>query len=87
MVGTTTESRLQYSQTCCYCLYRVTLYLTRSAIKETLQHMVSLAEDLSLPSASIYLLNYWKEDQPMQEMANKGAQQAGTLYQLFLRKK
>lgn len=67
----------------------VTLYLTRSAIKETLQHMVSLAAG-SVVAISFYLPVELleKEDQPMQEMANKGAQQAGTPFiSFFLRKK
>ncbi|MCL1657477.1 MULTISPECIES: class I SAM-dependent methyltransferase [Elizabethkingia] len=62
----------------------VTLYLTRSAIKETLQHMVSLA------AGSVVVISFYlpvelleKEDQPMQEMANKGAQQAGTPFISF----
>ncbi|WP_322544980.1 class I SAM-dependent methyltransferase [Elizabethkingia miricola] len=62
----------------------VTLYLTRSAIKETLQHMVSLA------AGSVVIISFYlpvelleKEDQPMQEMANKGAQQAGTPFISF----
>ncbi|WP_407485620.1 class I SAM-dependent methyltransferase [Elizabethkingia miricola] len=62
----------------------VTLYLTRSAIKETLQHMVSLAAG-SVVAISFYLPVELleKEDQPMQEMANKGAQQAGTPFISF----
>ncbi|OPB89452.1 methyltransferase [Elizabethkingia miricola] len=62
----------------------VTLYLTRSAIKETLQHMVSLAVG-SVVAISFYLPVELleKEDQPMQEMANKGAQQAGTPFISF----
>ncbi|WP_288790723.1 class I SAM-dependent methyltransferase [uncultured Elizabethkingia sp.] len=62
----------------------VTLYLTRSAIKETLQHMVSLAAG-SVVTISFYLPVELleKEDQPMQEMANKGAQQAGTPFISF----
>ncbi|MCP1250972.1 class I SAM-dependent methyltransferase [Elizabethkingia sp. S0634] len=62
----------------------VTLYLTRSAIKETLQHMVSLAAG-SVVAISFYLSVELleKEDQPMQEMANKGAQQAGTPFISF----
>ncbi|OPC53751.1 SAM-dependent methyltransferase [Elizabethkingia miricola] len=62
----------------------VTLYLTRSAIKETLQHMVSLAAG-SVVAISFYLpvKLLEKEDQPMQEMANKGAQQAGTPFISF----
>ncbi|MDQ8747574.1 class I SAM-dependent methyltransferase [Elizabethkingia miricola] len=62
----------------------VTLYLTRSAIKETLQHMVSLAAG-SFVTISFYLPVELleKEDQPMQEMANKGAQQAGTPFISF----
>ncbi|MCL1678661.1 class I SAM-dependent methyltransferase [Elizabethkingia miricola] len=62
----------------------VTLYLTRSAIKETLQHMVSLAAG-SVVAISFYLPVELleKEDQSMQEMANKGAQQAGTPFISF----
>ena len=62
----------------------VTLYLTRSAIKETLQHMVSLAAG-SVVAISFYLpvKLLEKEDQPMQEMANKGAQQSGTPFISF----
>ncbi|MCL1639935.1 class I SAM-dependent methyltransferase [Elizabethkingia sp. HX WHF] len=62
----------------------VTLYLTRSAIKETLQHMVSFAAG-SVVAISFYLpvKLLEKEDQPMQEMANKGAQQSGTPFISF----
>ncbi|MET7035752.1 class I SAM-dependent methyltransferase [Elizabethkingia miricola] len=62
----------------------VTLYLTRSTIKETLQHMVSLTVG-SVVAISFYLPVELleKEDQPMQEMANKGAQQAGTPFISF----
>ncbi|AJW63242.1 Putative S-adenosyl-L-methionine-dependent methyltransferase [Elizabethkingia miricola] len=62
----------------------VTLYLTKSAIIEILQHMVSLAAG-SVVAISFYLpvKLLEKEDQPMQEMANKGAQQAGTPFISF----
>lgn len=62
----------------------VTLYLTKSAIIETLQHMVSLATG-SVIAISFYLPIELleKEDQPMQEMANKGAQQSGTPFISF----
>lgn len=62
----------------------VTLYLTKSAIIETLQHMVSLAAG-SVVAISFYLpvKLLEKEDQPMQEMANKGAQQSGTPFISF----
>ncbi|MCL1670646.1 class I SAM-dependent methyltransferase [Elizabethkingia ursingii] len=62
----------------------VTLYLTRAAIIETLHHIASLATG-SVIAISFYLpLELLeKEDQPMQEMANKGAQQAGTPFISF----
>ncbi|MCL1666856.1 class I SAM-dependent methyltransferase [Elizabethkingia ursingii] len=62
----------------------VTLYLTRAAIIETLNHMASLATG-SVVAISFYLPIELleKEDQPMQEMANKGAQQAGTPFISF----
>ena len=62
----------------------VTLYLTKSAIIETLQHMAGLATG-SVIAISFYLPIELleKEDQPMQEMANKGTQQAGTPFISF----
>ena len=62
----------------------VTLYLTRAAIIETLHHMAGLATG-SVVAISFYLpLELLeKEDQPMQEMANKGAQKSGTPFISF----
>lgn len=63
----------------------VTLYLTRAAIIETLNHMASLATG-SVIAISFYLpLELLeKEDQPMQEMANKRSSTSrDAFHQLF----
>ncbi|MBV8328591.1 SAM-dependent methyltransferase [Chryseobacterium sp.] len=62
----------------------VTLYLTREAIISTLQHIVGLAPGSKLAIAfylPIQLLD--EEDQPMQEIAEKGALGAGTPFISF----
>ncbi|WP_291906636.1 class I SAM-dependent methyltransferase [Chitinophaga sp. CB10] len=62
----------------------VTLYLTREAITDTLRKLTSLA-----PGSTIAIAFYLPiaeldpEDQPMQEMANKGAAAAGTPFVSF----
>ena len=62
----------------------VTLYLTRNAIIQTLQQMNGLAAGSTIAMTfylPVELLD--QEDQPMQEMANKGAQEAGTPFVSF----
>jgi O-methyltransferase involved in polyketide biosynthesis len=64
----------------------VTLYLSKPAIRETLQKMALLASDSTIAIAfylPIDLLD--EEDQPAQEIANKGAEAAGTPFISFLK--
>lgn len=62
----------------------VTLYLTKAAITSTLNHIASLAPGSKLAMTfylPIELVD--KEDQPMQEIAEKGARAAGTPFVSF----
>lgn len=62
----------------------VTLYLTKEAINSTLKQIATLAPGSTLAMAfylPIELLD--EEDQPMQEMAEKGARESGTPFVSF----
>ena len=62
----------------------VSLYLTKDAIVSTLKHVATLAKGSKLAMTfylPIGLLD--KEDQPMQEIAEKGAREAGTPFESF----
>lgn len=62
----------------------VTLYLTKEAIMATLRQIATLAPDSQLAMSfylSMELLD--EEDQPMQEIAEKGAREAGTPFVSF----
>lgn len=62
----------------------VSLYLTREAIVDTLRHVASLAPGSTLAMTfylPIELLD--EEDRPMQEIAEKGAREAGTPFVSF----
>lgn len=62
----------------------VTLYLTKEAIDATLRHMTTLAQGSTLAMTfylPIDLLD--EEDKPMQEIAEKGAREAGTPFVSF----
>ena len=62
----------------------VTLYLTKEAITETLKKMTLLAPGSTIAIAFYLPLELLdKEDQPMQEMANKGAEASGTPFVSF----
>lgn len=62
----------------------VTLYLTQEAIKETLQKMILLASDSTIAIAFYLPLEQLeKEDQPLLEMAIKGAAASGTPFVSF----
>lgn len=62
----------------------VTLYLSEGAIRDTLKKMASLAPG-SVVAIAFYLplALLDKEDQPMQEIANKGAEASGTPFVSF----
>ena len=62
----------------------VSLYLTKEAVHSTLQHIAAFAPGSAL-AMSFYLPMELldKEDQPMQEIAEKGAREAGTPFVSF----
>ena len=63
----------------------VTLYLTKEAIKDLLQRMTALASGSSVAIAFyLPIQELDTEDQPMQEIANKGAESSGTPFVSFL---
>lgn len=62
----------------------VTLYLTKDAIIATLKHIASMAEGSKLAMAFYLPLNLLaEEDKPLQLIAEKGAQAAGTPFISF----
>lgn len=62
----------------------VTLYLTKDAITDTLQKMTLLASGSTIATAFYLPLEQLdEEDQPMQEIANKGAEASGTPFLSF----
>lgn len=62
----------------------VTLYLTKSAIVDTLKKMTSLASGSTIVIAFYLPMDQLEEeDQPMQEVANKGAEASGTPFVSF----
>lgn len=62
----------------------VTLYLTKAAITDTLKKMTLLASGSTVAIAFyLPLAQLDKEDQPMQEIANKGAAASGTPFISF----
>ncbi|MBL7737342.1 MAG: class I SAM-dependent methyltransferase [Chitinophagaceae bacterium] len=62
----------------------VTLYLTKSAIVDTLKKMTSLASGSTIVIAFYLPIDQLEEeDQPMQEVANKGAEASGTPFVSF----
>lgn len=62
----------------------VTLYLTKSAIVDTLKKMTLLASGSTIVIAFYLPMDQLEEeDQPMQEVANKGAEASGTPFVSF----
>jgi len=62
----------------------VTLYLTKSAIVDTLKKMASLASGSTIAIAFYLPIDQLEEeDRPMQEIANKGAEASGTPFVSF----
>jgi len=62
----------------------VSLYLTKEAIRTTLHHIATLAPGSKLAMSFYLPLELLEEeDQPMQEMADKGARAAGTPFLSF----
>jgi len=62
----------------------VSLYLTKEAIRSTLHQVASLATGSKLAMTFYLPIEFLdKEDQPMQEIAEKGAKEAGTPFISF----